>query len=177
MKLKQDKQFFVLAHNIRSLLNVGSIFRTSDSLGVTKLYLSGYTATPESNPKLIKTSLGAEQSVLWEYGKSAKRVVDKLKKDHPGIKIVGLENNIFGKKVYQLPKYKPRFPLLLVLGEETKGIPKPLRQLCDEFVEIPMYGEKESLNVSVAFGIAAFSLIHYPYNVNIRRNKKVPQKT
>ncbi len=176
MKHKQDKQFFVLAHNIRSLLNVGSIFRTSDSLGVTKLYLSGYTATPESNHKLIKTSLGAEQSVPWEYGKSAKRLVDKLKKDHSGIKIVGLENNILGKKVFQSPAYKPKFPLLLVLGEETNGIPKSLRELCDEFIEIPMYGQKESLNVSVAFGIAAYGLIHYPYNADIRRNKKVPPK-
>lgn len=173
----KNKLFFVLAHNIRSLLNVGSIFRTSDSMGITKLYLSGYTATPESNTKLIKTSLGAEQSVSWEYGKSAKRLVDKLKKDHPGIKIVGLENNIAHRKLYQLPSYKPKFPMLLVLGEETKGIPKPLRELCDEFIEIPMYGQKESLNVSVAFGIAAYGLIHYPYNADIRRNKKVPPKT
>ncbi len=171
--MNHSKQLFVLAHNIRSLLNVGSIFRTCDSFGVTKLYLSGYTATPESNAKVTKTALGAEQTVPWEYMKSAKRLVDKLKKDHPKLKIVGLENNLQGKKIYQLPTYKPKFPLLLILGEETKGIPKPVQLLCDEFVEIPMYGEKESLNVAVAFGIAAYGLIEYSYDVHFQRNKKV----
>jgi tRNA G18 (ribose-2'-O)-methylase SpoU len=71
--------------------------------------------------------------------------------------VVGLENNLTVGKAILLPKYKPSFPLLLVLGEEVSGIPRPLKSLCDTFIEIPQFGTKESLNVSVAFGIAAYA--------------------
>lgn len=157
---KGNKQFFVLAHNIRSLLNVGSIFRTCDSLGVSKLFLSGYTATPTSNHKLSKTALGAEKFVPWEYNKSAKRLIGSLKKQYPNLMVVGLENNIESKHLQNLSAFKPKFPLLLILGEEVKGIPKPLREICDKFVEIPMQGQKESLNVAVALGITAYVITH-----------------
>ncbi len=155
---KMDKQLFVLAHNIRSLLNVGSIFRTCDSLGIDKLFLSGYTATPESNHKLAKTALGAEHFVEWEYQKSAKRLISKLRARHPNLQVIGLENNLKSLKQKNLSEFKARFPLLLVLGEEVRGIPSPIKDLCDQFVEIPMQGQKESLNVAVAFGIAAYTL-------------------
>lgn len=156
--MKSNKnQIFVLAHNIRSLLNVGSIFRTAESLGANKIYLSGYTGTPK-HPKLAKTALGAEHFLDWEYNKSAKRIITKLKLEHTGLTVVGLENNLKDHRLKSLSSFKPKFPLLLVLGEETKGIPKPLRDLCDYFVEIPMQGKKESLNVAVAFGIAIYYL-------------------
>jgi 23S rRNA (guanosine2251-2'-O)-methyltransferase len=155
---KPPKEFFVLAHNIRSLLNVGAIFRTCDSLGVTELFLSGYTATPTSNPKLAKTALGAEQYVSWEYNNSPKRIITNLKKQYPHLSVIGLENNVSGREVISLQKFKPSFPLVLVLGEEVKGIPKPLVAQCDTLVEIPMHGQKESLNVAVAFGIAAYTI-------------------
>ncbi len=151
----QNKSFFVIAHNIRSILNVGSIFRTADAFGVTKLYLTGYTGTPK-HPKLSKTALGAENFVAWEYNLSAKRVISKLRRDYPGIIILALENNIKGRKPLVMTKYKSKFPVALLLGEETKGIPKPLLKECDQLLEIPMHGQKESLNVSVAFGIAAY---------------------
>jgi tRNA G18 (ribose-2'-O)-methylase SpoU len=153
----QDKSFFVIAHNIRSILNVGSIFRTADAFGVTKLYLTGYTGTPK-HPKLSKTALGAENFVAWEYNLSAKRVISKLRRGYPGIIILALENNVKGRKPLVMTKYKSKFPVALLLGEETKGIPKPLLKECDQLLEIPMHGQKESLNVSVAFGIAAYAL-------------------
>jgi len=158
--LKKNNELFVLAHNIRSLLNVGSIFRTCDSLGIDQLFLSGYTATPLTNPKLVKTALGAEKSVAWDYEKSATRLIKKLRLAHKGLVVVGLENNLKNKRIKDLAKFKPRFPLLLVLGEEVKGIPKPIQELCDLFVEIPMQGQKESLNVTVAFGIASYTLLN-----------------
>lgn len=153
-----SKQFFVIAHNIRSLFNVGSIFRTSDAFGVTKIYLTGYTPTPEvpkHKLKIGKTALGAEDFVPWEYRLRPSMVVKDLRLQLPKISIVALENNT---KSVPLNTFKPKFPIALVLGEEVNGIAKPLLALCDEVVEIPMYGKKESLNVSVAFGIAAYGL-------------------
>lgn len=159
--MKRSKDFFVIAHNIRSLLNVGSIFRTADAFGVTKIYLTGYTGRPDTivhTHKIHKSALGAEESVPWQYAQSAVRLISQLKKQYQGISIVGLENNISDKKITILSKFKPSFPLALVLGEEVDGISKPLMQACDAFVEIPMVGKKESLNVSVAFGVAAYAI-------------------
>ena len=172
--------FYIICHNIRSLYNVGSIFRTSDAFGADKIILTGYTGTPK-NPKLEKTALGAEKLVAWEYKKQLKRVIQKLKKK--GFQIVALENNVpltlfpppltppspfakasedrqaggernRGERFMVLNKFKPKFPLALLLGEEVKGTKPNYLKLCDKIVEIPMKGKKESLNVSVAFGIA-----------------------
>ncbi len=149
---------YVLAHNIRSLHNVGSIFRTSEVFGVTELLLSGYTGHPPDE-KLSKVALGADTLVSWRYGKSATLLIRKLRRDVPHLVVVGLENNLpKGLQATPLQLYKPTGPVLLVLGEEVSGIPKALQKQCDVFVEIPQFGKKESLNVSVAFGIAAFSL-------------------
>lgn len=156
LKLKSPRDFYVIAHNIRSLHNVGSVFRTADAFGVTKIFLTGYTGRPDEHlngSKIAKVALGAEKFVPWEYCKSALSVVKKLKQQK--VRIVGLENNV---KAYTLSKYRSAFPLALILGEEVKGIGKPLLKLCDDIVEIPMVGKKESLNVSVAFGIAAYEI-------------------
>lgn len=153
---KAEKNFYVLAHNIRSLHNVGSIFRTADALGVGKIFLTGYTGTPK-NPihaeKISKVALGAETWLPWEYHKSPYRLIKKFQEQK--IKIIALENNTAARN---LRKFKSNRDFVLVLGEETKGIPKKLLKFCDEVVEIPMLGKKESLNVGVAFGIAAFVL-------------------
>jgi tRNA G18 (ribose-2'-O)-methylase SpoU len=155
--MAKSENFFVIAHNIRSLYNVGSIFRTADAFGVSKIYLTGYTGTP-ANPvhknKIGKVALGAESWVNWEYFKSAQSVIRVLKKQK--VHIFGLENNV-GQRV-PMGKFKPRFPLALILGEEVGGINKSLTKFCDKLVEIPMLGKKESLNVSVAFGIAAYKI-------------------
>jgi tRNA G18 (ribose-2'-O)-methylase SpoU len=136
---------------------VGSIFRTADAFGVTKIYLTGYTGTPAyyvHKNKIAKVALGAEEWVPWEYSKSPQAVIRILKKQR--VTIVGLENNV-GKPT-NIRKFKPKFPLAIILGEETGGINKSLIKSCDHLVEIPMLGKKESLNVSVAFGIAAYIL-------------------
>lgn len=155
-KSRKVKEFYVIAHNIRSLLNVGSIFRTADAFGVTKIYLTGYTGTP-ANPvhknKIAKSALGAENWVAWEHKPSATKLIKELKQKQ--VQIIALENNV---KSQSLKKFKPKFPAALLLGEEVKGIAKPLLKLCGAVVEIPMVGKKESLNVSVAFGIAAYQL-------------------
>ena len=155
-KIAPAAEFFVIAHNIRSLHNVGSIFRTADAFGVDKIFLTGYTGTPASpihRNKIAKTALGAENFVPWEYQKSAGRLIGRLKQ--AGMAIVGLENQV---KAQNLAKFKPKFPLALLLGEEAKGIPKSLLKLCGTVLEIPMLGKKESLNVAVAFGVAAYAI-------------------
>ena len=108
--------FYIICHNIRSLYNVGSIFRTADAFSVTKIFLTGYTGTPK-NPRLSKTSLGAEKTVGWEYRKNLKKVLDKLKKEK--FQIIALENNV--PNSMSLNKFKPKFPMALLLGEEVAG--------------------------------------------------------
>lgn len=160
-KLKSSGQgFFVLAHNIRSLHNVGAIFRTAECFGVAKLYLSGYTGTPPA-PKIAKTALGAEKLVAWEYKKSPAALIKALRQAHSNLQILGLENNLpkaLHKQAIKLNKFNPKFPILLILGSERSGIPKSLLKYCDKLLEIPMLGKKESLNLAVAFGVAAYQI-------------------
>lgn len=146
------KEIQVICDNIRSLYNVGSIFRTSDALGVSKVWLCGITGTPEQSG-LRKVALGAEDSVGWETAKSAWRVAEKLRKQ--GFKIVALELTKGSKNI---KLFKPDYPLALIVGNEVSGVSPALLKRCDAVVHIPMKGIKESLNVSVAFGIAAYEL-------------------
>ncbi len=154
---KKSKELFVIAHNIRSLHNVGSIFRAADGFGVSKVYLTGYTGAPEGKnaEKIAKVALGAEEFVPWEYTRSLVRLLTKLKKS--GVRIVALENNV-NYKITSLRKFKSKFPMALILGEEVKGHTEKILELCDEIVDIPMQGQKESLNVSVACGVALYAL-------------------
>ena len=153
---KPKKEFYIIAHNIRSLFNVGSIFRTADAFGVTKIYLTGYTGTPANflhKIKISKSALGAENWIAWEHHKSPIKLIRKLK--HNGVKIVALEKTA---GAVSLSKFKPKFPLALVLGEEVRGVSKAMLELADKIIAIPMLGKKESLNVSVAFGVAAYHI-------------------
>jgi len=147
------EEFYVICDNIRSLENIGSIFRTADALGVTKIYLCGICGTPP-NPKISKTALGAEKNIPWEYAKQTGRLIDKLKKQ--GIEVVALEQ---AKNSIDYSKYRPKFPIALVVGNEVKGISTAVLKKCDKITELPMVGKKESLNVSVAFGIAGYEII------------------
>jgi tRNA G18 (ribose-2'-O)-methylase SpoU len=158
MPASTSKQLYIIAHNIRSLHNVGSIFRAADALGVSKIYLTGYTGAPP-DPKIAKVALGAENFVPWEKSNSAALLIKKLRAQQPQLRIAALENNL-QRRTVALNKFKPQFPLALIIGEETKGINKSLLDLADDIVEIPMRGQKESLNVSVALGIAAYSLLY-----------------
>ncbi len=144
----------VVLDNIRSLYNVGSIFRTSDGALVEKLYLCGYTGHPPRK-EIDKTSLGSVESVPWEYVPQAADVVRDLK--GRGYRIVSLEHT--DRSIpYTGAEY--RFPLCLIVGNEIEGISGSLVSLCDMAIEIPMYGIKQSLNVSVAYGIAAYHLVY-----------------
>lgn len=157
-------EIIVIAHNIRSTHNVGAIFRTSEGFGVHRIILSGYTPYPKKDhdPRLPhiaeklttqihKTALGAEQIVPFEYQEIP--AIGTLRAS--GYRIVGLEQD---ERSITLPEYTPPKKVALILGEEVNGIPQSLRDLCDDFIEIPMHGLKESFNVSVAAGIALYAL-------------------
>ncbi|MSU45127.1 MAG: TrmH family RNA methyltransferase [Candidatus Zambryskibacteria bacterium] len=157
--MKKKREVVVLLYNIRSTHNVGSIFRTSDALGVTKIYLSGYTPTPTdkfNRPRkdVSKVSLGAEKTIPWEYVKDAKKLIKKLK--NKKIEIIGIEQS---KNSVDYKKVKTGKRVLFVVGNEVEGIDKDILSLCDIVAEIPMKGDKESLNVSVAFGTALFRIL------------------
>ena len=148
----------VLLHNIRSTHNVGSIFRTADAAGVSRVYLTGYTPLPtdrfgRAQKDIAKTALGAEQYLPWEHHASPMRLIAKLKKE--GWHIVGVEQDARAQD-YREFKIKPK--TVFVFGNEVLGISSGLRNKCDALIEIPMHGKKESLNVSVAAGIILFSV-------------------
>lgn len=147
-----NKEIYVLLNNIRSLHNVGSIFRTSDGAVVKKLFLCGQTGYPPRED-ITKTAIGAEEVVPWEYWIDAKECMDMLNKK--SVQLVALEQT---KKSIDYRKFKPKYPICLVLGHEIDGVEEGILDLCDEAIEIPMQGKKQSLNVSVAFGVAVYSL-------------------
>ncbi|MDD4287838.1 MAG: RNA methyltransferase [Candidatus Peribacteraceae bacterium] len=147
-----SRQIVLLAFNIRSLWNVGSLFRTSDSFAIEKIFLTGYTATPPRR-EISKTALGAEETVSWEKAEDPVKVIAKLKKQ--GFTIVALEQ---ARGAVDLDKYEPPSKVCLIVGHEVLGVPKELLKLCDAVVHIPMHGKKESLNVAVAAGIALHQL-------------------
>lgn len=127
---------------------MGSLFRTSDAFSVKKIFLTGYTAAPPRR-EISKTALGAEETVPWEKIDDPAKVIAKLKKQ--GFAIVALEQ---ARGAKDLAKYEPPTKICLIVGHEVLGVPKELLKLCDDVVHIPMLGQKESLNVAVAAGIA-----------------------
>ena len=139
----------VVLNNVRSLYNVGSIFRTSDGLGAEKLWLCGITGHPP-HPQLDKTALGAEKKVAWEHHPDVYYVLEKMQEE--GYEIVLLEQT---DRSIPLDECEFAAPVCLVLGNEIEGVSEKLLSLCDRSVEIEMDGLKNSLNVAVAFGIAA----------------------
>lgn len=142
-----------MAHNIRSLYNVGALFRTADGAGVSKIYLTGYTGQPPRD-QISKTALGAEETVPWEHYVDPLELIDKLKKE--GVSIVALEST---KDSVLYTDFKPNFPLCLIVGHEVEGVPDELLEKCDDVIHIPMRGVKESLNVTIAFGVAVYELL------------------
>ena len=149
-----------VVHNVRSLHNVGSIFRTADGAGVKKIYLTGYTPGPNDKfskpiPQFAKVSLGAEEFVAWEKTKDINKVIKNLRAG--GYKIIALEQS--PKSIPYNSLVRSRYPLVaLIVGNEVRGLSPAILKKCDAVVDIPMRGCKESLNVSVAFGIAAYWL-------------------
>jgi 23S rRNA (guanosine2251-2'-O)-methyltransferase len=149
-----------LLDNVRSLSNVGSIFRTADGVEAEHLYLCGFTPTP-THPKLAKTSLGAERSVAWSHHADPTVIADRLRES--GKRLWALEGGPRSRDLFELVTQAggpgdP--PIVLVLGHEVSGVDPRVLARCEEVVRIPMAGIKGSLNVSVAFGIAAYLLRH-----------------
>jgi tRNA(Leu) C34 or U34 (ribose-2'-O)-methylase TrmL len=143
----------VICDNIRSAFNVGSIFRTADGLGVRKIYLCGYTATPE-NPKVLKTTMGTERYCHWEQRAYTRDVIHELKQQ--GSRIIALETLRDSVSVFDQDW---SLPCALLLGNERFGLPPDLVAEADDRCHIPMYGRKNSLNCGVAFGIAAAAMV------------------
>ena len=147
-------KFYLILPDIRSCHNVGAMFRTADACGVDKLYLVGYTATPPK-PQIDKVALGAETWIPWEHKKDLKRLIASLKKK--GFFIVGLEKNERSIDIAEL-NLENQKNVVLIVGNEVDGVEAEISALCDEVVHIPMYGKKESLNVSIAAGIAMYTI-------------------
>ncbi|PIR88520.1 MAG: RNA methyltransferase [Candidatus Harrisonbacteria bacterium CG10_big_fil_rev_8_21_14_0_10_44_23] len=149
-----------ILHNIRSLHNVGSIFRTADGAGVEKLYLGGFTPGPYDRVGILrsqfgKTALGAEEFIDWELNEKTPELMEKLK--NGGFKIVAVELDDRAVDYRDLDKEKfPPKKTAFIFGHEVDGVPKDVLDVADAIVKIPMHGRKESLNVSVAFGVIAF---------------------
>jgi len=152
MKLKRRLPFYVICDNIRSLENIGSIFRTADALEINKIFLCGICGRPP-HQKISKSALGSENKVDWEYYSFGWRAVEKLKKEK--VFVVALEKT---KNSLTYTKFKPKFPLALVVGNEVKGVSPSILKRADKVISLPMFGRKDSLNVAVAFGIAAYEI-------------------
>lgn len=146
----------VLLDNLRSTLNVGSVFRTADGAGVNKIHLCGTTPTPD-HPKIAKTGLGAEIKIPWEYHRNGLDFVNYAQST--GFYVISLEaapasGSIFSSKRIHGPSIQP---VLLVIGNEITGVDPQILSTSDEVLSIPMRGVKSSLNVAVAFGIAVYT--------------------
>jgi 23S rRNA (guanosine2251-2'-O)-methyltransferase len=151
-------QIYLLLHNIRSTHNVGSVFRTADAVGVKKIYISGYTPAPKDRfgrdrTDIAKVSLGAEKDIEWEQIEDPKELIKKLKKEK--VEIISLEQH---KSSINYKEIKIKEKMLVILGEEVNGVEEDILKMSDQIAEIPMHGNKESLNVSVAAGVLLYSL-------------------
>ncbi len=167
----------VVLDNIRSLHNVGSIFRTADALGIEKIYLSGITPEPVDRygrvrKPLAKVSLGAERFVAWEKIRASLSAIKSLKRG--GFKIFALEQSLKAVSYFRFKAAEnTQWPLTaLVVGNEVTGLPLAILKQCDKVLEIPMSGRKESLNVAVAFGVVGFHLKFSVLTKNLPKRAK-----
>ena len=144
----------VIAHDIRSIHNVGSMFRTSDAARISHLYLTGYTGTPEHR-MLRKTALGAQHTVPWSHHEDPHDVIDSLAEE--GYQIAVLEQTTEPTPIDEVSS--DAFPVCMILGNELDGVDQSIIDRADYAFEIHQFGTKQSLNVSVAYGIAIFDLV------------------
>jgi tRNA G18 (ribose-2'-O)-methylase SpoU len=158
------KRLYLILHDIRSAYNVGAIFRTADGAGVKKIFLTGYTPLPATKGKtfltraekmLAKTALGAEQSIVWEHFERLEDLIAKLKSQR--CQLLALEKT---SEAVNIKKFEAKFPAALLLGNEVEGVASSSLAECDNVLSIEMRGMKESLNVSVAAGIAMYELLY-----------------
>lgn len=164
--MRISREIVLIAHNLRSCHNVGSLLRTAEGLGISRVILSGYTPYPAQDKdirlphlaqkidrQIAKTALGAEKSVAWEHQEDIEAVIDRLRSD--GFKIFALEQTADST---QLPDFKPPDRLALIVGREVEGVEIDVIKACDSSLEIPMAGQKESFNVVQAAAMALYHL-------------------
>jgi len=159
MTKKLKKEVYLALIDIRGALNVGALFRTADAAGITKMYLVGYTPAPldrflRVRSDVAKAALGAEKTIAWEQVSDVATFFKLLKKG--GVSSVALEQD---KNAVNYKKVKPVFPVCFILGNEVEGLSAKVLKKVDTIAEIPMRGKKESLNVSVAGGVALFRIL------------------
>lgn len=159
-KIAERLEIAVLLNDIRSVYNVGSMFRTADAVGVSKIFLSGTSPTPldrfgNKRKDLAKVALGAEDYVPWEQIEDPLALIGRLGKE--GYKIIAVEQS---QKAVDYKEIRIDTPTLFIFGNEVGGVTKDILEKADTITEIPMRGDKESLNVSVSFGIAMFRILN-----------------
>ena len=160
------REIIIIAHDMRSTHNVGSLFRTAEGLGIKKIYLTGYTPYPEKDnddrlphislkldQQIQKTALDAQRNIAWEYNQEINTVINNIKND--GYEVIALEQT---DTSIELPKFKAPDKVALLLGTEVTGIPDELLKLTDTQIVIPMFGKKESFNVVQAAAMAMYQL-------------------
>ena len=158
------KRIILIAHNLRSAHNVGSLLRTADAMGVSKVYITGYSPYPKCendsrlphlalkiDKNIAKTALGAEKNIDWEHADTIDDVINHLKND--GFTITALEQH---QNSLSLPEYTVPDKIAIIVGREVEGIEPEILDSCDSILEIPMLGKKESLNVAQAAAIALY---------------------
>ncbi len=155
---------YVIVENVRSLFNVGSIFRAADGVRAQKVFLTGFTGSPP-RPEIDKVALGADKAVPWSSHQDTLSVISDLRRN--GVCVLALEKTD-GSVDFQ--DYPYRFPVALVLGHELSGVSEETLSKCDGCIHIPMQGIKRSLNVSVACGVLLYELLR-----NIRNQNKIPR--
>lgn len=157
-----EKKFYLILHRVRSTYNVGSMFRSADGIGINKIFITGFTQAPsekdyalqsKAEKMLSKTALGADKYVAWEKVQNLGKLIEKLKKD--GFQIIALEQN---ESSVDYRDFKPADKIALIVGNEPRGIDKRILKKCDIIMELPMRGQKQSLNVAVALGVAGYKL-------------------
>lgn len=147
-------KIITLLERVRSLHNVGSFFRTADGAGLDKIYLTGFTGYPPRK-EISKVSLGAEETVPWEHSEDQIKTAKKLKKS--GYKLIGIEITSTSQNIWDYTW--PKEDTCLIFGNEIEGITPDLLELCDEVLHVPMFGAKQSLNVSVCAGIVFYEVV------------------
>jgi tRNA G18 (ribose-2'-O)-methylase SpoU len=151
-KLSKKKPIVIVLDNVRSAHNVGSIFRTSDAFLIKKIILCGITPIPPSN-EIRKSALGATNSVEWIQEEKTSIAINNLKKE--GYYIVGVEQV---EKATKIQEFQNNQPIALIFGHEVNGVSQEIINICDEIIEIPQYGTKHSLNISVCAGIVIWKI-------------------
>ncbi|MBK5215456.1 MAG: TrmH family RNA methyltransferase [Candidatus Pacebacteria bacterium] len=157
--MKKQIEAILILPNIRSAINIGAMFRTADATGISKIYLTGYTPRPTDKfgriqKDIAKSALGSETWVPWEYKKTLTPLLKTLKKE--GYTIVAIEQD---EKAVDYRKIKISNKIAIIMGPEVLGLDRKILDKCDYIAQIPMHGKKESLNVSVACGVALFRIL------------------